>query len=51
MICQVLINQHYGYPVTDNVWMTIKYLSLHLEIIVVSGLRVIYTIIIVRISY
>jgi len=51
MIHQVPINQRYGYPFTDNVRITIKHLSTHLGIIVVSGLRVIYTIIIVRISY
>jgi len=51
MIYQVLISQHYGYPFTDNVRMTIKHLSPHLGIIVVSGLRVIYTIITMRITY
>ena len=51
MIFQVAINQHYGHHVTNNVWTTIKHLSPHLGIIVVSGLRVVYTIIIVRISY
>jgi len=51
MIHHVPINQHYGYPFTDNVRMATKHLSHHLGIIVVSGLRVIYTITIVRISY
>ncbi|AES75532.2 NB-ARC domain disease resistance protein [Medicago truncatula] len=51
MIHQVPINQRYCYPFTDNVRMTTKHLSPHLEIIVVSGLRAIYIIIIVRISY
>ncbi|KEH16154.1 hypothetical protein MTR_0297s0010 [Medicago truncatula] len=51
MIHQVPINQRYGYPFTYNVRMATKYLSPHLGIRVVSGLRVIYTIIIVRISY
>jgi len=51
MIHQVPINQRYGYPFTDNVRMATKHLSPHLGNIVVSGLRVIYTIIIVRISY
>jgi hypothetical protein len=45
MIHQVPISQRYGYPFTDNVRMAIKHLSPHLGIIVVSGLRVIYTII------
>ena len=49
MIHQVPINQRYGYPFTDNVRMTTKHLSPPLGIIEVSGLRVIYTIIIVRI--
>lgn len=51
MIHQVLINQRYCYPFTDNVRMATKHLSPHLEIIVVSGLRVMYIIIIMRISY
>jgi len=51
MIHQVPISQRYGYPFTDNVKMTIKHLSPHLGIIVVLGLRVICTIITVRISY
>jgi len=51
MIHQVPINQSYGYPFTDNVRITTKHLSPHLGIIVVSGLRVIYIIINVRISY
>jgi len=51
MIHQVPISQRYGYPFTDNVRMTTKHLSPHIEIIVVSGLRVIYSIITVRISY
>jgi len=51
MIHQVPISQRYGYPFTDNVRMTIKHLSPHRGIIVVSGLIVIYTIITVRISY
>ncbi|KEH27164.1 hypothetical protein MTR_6g488310 [Medicago truncatula] len=42
MIHQVPINQRYGYPFTDNVRMETKYLSPHLGIIVVSGLRAIY---------
>jgi len=29
VICQVSINQRDGYPVRDNVWMTIKNLILH----------------------
>jgi len=45
MIHQVPISQRYGYPFTYNVRMAIKHLSPHLRIIVVSGLRVIYTII------
>ncbi|AES62163.1 hypothetical protein MTR_1g095120 [Medicago truncatula] len=40
MIHQVPINQRYCYPFTDNVRMATKHLSPHLEIIVVSGLRV-----------
>ena len=51
MFHQVPINQRYGYPFTNNVSMATKHLSPHLGIIVVSGLRVIYTIITVRISY
>jgi len=51
MIHQVPINQRYGYPFRDNVRMATKHLSPHRGIIVVLGLRVIYTIIIVRISY
>ena len=51
MIHQLPINQCYGYPFTYNIKMAIKHLSPHLGIIVVSGLRVIYTIITVRISY
>jgi len=51
MIHQVLISHRYGYPFTENVRMTIKYLSPHLGIIMVSGLRAIYTIITVIISY
>jgi len=51
MIHQVPINQHYGYPFTDNVRMETKHLSPHVGIIVVSGLKAIYTIIILRISY
>ena len=51
MIHQVPISQCYGYPFTNNVSMTIKHLSPHLGIIVVSGLIVIYIIITVRISY
>jgi len=51
MIHQVPISQRYSYPFTDNVRMAIKHLSPHLGIILVSGLRVIYTIITVRISY
>jgi hypothetical protein len=51
MIHQVPISQRYGYPFTDNVRMAIKHLTPHLGIIVVSGLRVIYTIITVIISY
>jgi len=44
-------SQRYGYPFTNNVIMTIKHLSSHLYIIVVSDLKVIYIIITVRISY
>jgi len=51
MICQLSINQLYHYLVIDNVWMTIKHLSPHLGIIVVSGLRAACTIITMRISY
>jgi len=51
MIHQVPTNQRYCYPFTDNVRMTTKHLSPRLGIIVVSDLRVIYTIIIVRIFY
>jgi len=51
MIHQVPISQRYGYPFTYNIRTAIKHLSPHLRMIVVSGLRVIYTIIIVRISY
>jgi len=51
MFRQVSINQRYGHPITDNVWMIIEHLSPYLGIIVVSGQRVVYAIIIVRISY
>jgi len=51
MIHQIPINQRYGYPFTDNVRMATNHLSPHVGIIVVSGLRAIYTIIIVIISY
>jgi len=51
VIHQAPISQHYGYPFTDNVSMTIKHFSQHLGIIVVSSLRVIYITITMRISY
>jgi len=51
MIRQMPINQRYGDLVTYNVWMAIKHLIPHLGIIVISGLSVVYTIIIMRISY
>ena len=51
MIHQVPINQRYGYSFTDNDRMATKHLSPHLGIIVVSCLRVIYNIFLVRISY
>jgi len=41
MIHQFLINQRYGYHVTDNVPMAIKHLSSHLGITMVSGLKVV----------
>jgi len=50
-IHQVPISQRCDYPFTDNVRMTIKHLSPYLGVVVVSGLRVIYTIITMRISY
>ena len=46
MLCEVPINCLYGHPVTDNVWSAIKYLTL-----VVSGRRVVYTTITMRVTY
>ena len=51
MLRGVPINCLYGYPVTDNVWSAIKHSTLHLGSIVVSGRRVVYTIITMRITY
>ena len=51
MLCEVPINRLYSHPVTDDVWSAIKYLTLHLGSIVGSGQRVVYTIIIMRITY
>ncbi|KAI5433740.1 hypothetical protein KIW84_020850 [Lathyrus oleraceus] len=51
MLRGVPINCLYGYPVTDNVGSAIKHSTLHLGSIVVSGRRVEYTIITMRITY
>jgi hypothetical protein len=51
MLRGVLINCLYGHPVTDNVGSVIKHSTLHLGSIVVSGRRVVYTIITMRITY
>ncbi|KAK2389633.1 hypothetical protein QL285_063262 [Trifolium repens] len=51
MLCEVLINCLYGYPVTDNFRSTTKYLNPHLGYKVVSGLRAVYTIITMRVTY
>ncbi|KAI5445156.1 hypothetical protein KIW84_013422 [Lathyrus oleraceus] len=51
MLCGVPINCLYGYSVTDNVGSAIKHSTLHLGSIVVSGRRVEYTIITMRITY
>ncbi|KAI5428896.1 hypothetical protein KIW84_033766 [Lathyrus oleraceus] len=51
MLRGVHINCLYGYPVTDNVGSAIKHSTLHLGSIVVSGRRVVYTIITIRITY
>ena len=51
MLRGVPINCLYGYPVTDNVRSATKHSTLHLGSIVVSGRRVVYTIITMRITY
>ncbi|KAI5382893.1 hypothetical protein KIW84_070345 [Lathyrus oleraceus] len=51
MLRGVPINRLYGCPVTDNVGSAIKHSTLHLGSIVVSGRRVVYTIITMRITY
>ena len=51
MLRGVPINYLYGYSVTDNVASAIKHSTLHLGSIVVSGRRVVYTIITMRITY
>ena len=51
MLRGVPINCLYGHPVTDNVGSVIKHSTLHLGSIVVSGRRVVYTIITMRITY
>ena len=51
MLRGVPINCLYGHPVTDNVWSAIRHSTLHLGSIVVSGRRVVYTIITMRITY
>ena len=51
MIYRVPINRLYSHPVTDNVWTATKYSTPHLGSIVVSGRRVVYTIITMRITY
>ena len=51
MLCGVLINCLYGHPVTDNVGSVIRHSTLHLGSIVVSGRRMVYTIITMRITY
>ncbi|KAI5394653.1 hypothetical protein KIW84_061331 [Lathyrus oleraceus] len=51
MLRGVPINCLYGYPVTDNVGSAIKHSTLHLGSIVVSGRRVVYTIITMRTTY
>ena len=51
MLCEVPINCLYGHQVTDNVWSAIKYSTLHLGSIVVSGRRVVYTTITMRVTY
>ena len=51
MLRGVPINCLYGHPVTDNVGSATKHSTLHLGSIVVSGQRVVYTIITMRITY
>ncbi|KAK2428566.1 hypothetical protein QL285_027079 [Trifolium repens] len=51
MLCEVPINCLYDHPVTENVRSATKYLTLHLGYILVSGLRVVYTIITMRVTY
>ncbi|KAI5421983.1 hypothetical protein KIW84_045439 [Lathyrus oleraceus] len=51
MLCGVPINCLYGYPVMDSVGSAIKHSTLHLGSTVVSGRRVVYTIITMRITY
>ena len=51
MLRGVPINCLYGYPVTDNVGSAIKHSTPHLGSIVVSGRRVVYTIITMRMTY
>ncbi|KAK2422371.1 hypothetical protein QL285_032911 [Trifolium repens] len=51
MLCEVPINCLYGYPVTDNVRSATKHLTPHLGYKVVSGLRAVYTIITMRVTY
>ena len=51
MLRGVPINCLYGHPITDNVSSVIRHSTPHLESIVVSGRRVVYTIITMRITY
>ena len=51
MLCEAPINCLYGHPVTDNVRSVTKHLTPHLGYIVVSGLRAVYTIITMRVTY
>ena len=51
MICRISINHVYGYPIMISIWFAIKYLTPHLGSIMVSGWKVIYTSITMRIAY
>ena len=51
MLCEAPINCLYDHPVTDDVWSVTKYLTLHLGYIVVSGRRMVYTTITMRVTY